>query len=111
LGRPCFLVGLFDGGRRGKRIDGQCHPRRHQHRFGFRSRRPVRGRAPARGLPTKPAIKQVDRRLSNQGIDIDAAPRHFVPYGVRIGMPLKIMSIGSRDWAYWSRSTKLGIRQ
>jgi hypothetical protein len=34
----------------------------------------------------------VDRRLSNQGIDIDAAPRHFVPYVVRVGMPWKIMS-------------------
>jgi hypothetical protein len=33
-----------------------------------------RGRATARGLPTKPAIKQVDRRLINQGVDIDAAP-------------------------------------
>jgi hypothetical protein len=31
----------------------------------------------ARGLPTKPAIKQ-DLRLSNQAIEIDAAPRHFV---------------------------------
>jgi hypothetical protein len=31
----------------------------------------------------------VDRRLSNQGIDIDAAPRHFVPYVVRVGMPWK----------------------
>jgi hypothetical protein len=27
-------------------------------------------------------IKQVGQPLSNQGIDIDAAPRHFVPYVV-----------------------------
>ncbi len=37
------------------------------------------GFALARGLPTKPAIKQVDRLLSNQGIGIDAAP---CSYGV-----------------------------
>jgi hypothetical protein len=36
----------------------------------------------ARGLTTKHAIKQVDRMLSNQGIDIDAALRHWVPYVV-----------------------------
>jgi hypothetical protein len=37
------------------------------------------GLALARGLVTKHAIKQVDRLLSNQGIDIDAALRHWVP--------------------------------
>jgi hypothetical protein len=31
---------------------------------------------------TKHAIKQVDRLLSNDGIDIDAALRHWVPYVV-----------------------------
>ena len=40
------------------------------------------GLALARGLVTKHAIKQVDRLLSNQGIDIDAALRHWVPYVV-----------------------------
>jgi len=40
-----------------------------------------KGLALTRGLLTKHAIKQVDRLLSNQGIDIDAAPRHFVPDG------------------------------
>lgn len=34
------------------------------------------GLALARGLVTKHAIKQVDRLLSNEGIDIDAALRH-----------------------------------
>jgi hypothetical protein len=38
------------------------------------------GLARARGLNTRHAIKQVDRLLSNQGIDIDAALRHWVPY-------------------------------
>jgi hypothetical protein len=39
-------------------------------------------------------IKQVGRPLSNQGIDIDAAPRHFVPYvvGPRGGINV------ARDW-------------
>jgi hypothetical protein len=40
------------------------------------------GLALARGLTTKHAIKQVDRLLSNEGIDIDAALRHWVPYVV-----------------------------
>jgi hypothetical protein len=40
------------------------------------------GLAFARGLVTKHAIKQVDRLLSNEGIDIDAALRHWVPYVV-----------------------------
>jgi hypothetical protein len=40
------------------------------------------GLALARGLSTKHAIKQVDRLLSNDGIDIDAALRHWVRYVV-----------------------------
>ena len=40
------------------------------------------GLALARRLVTKHAIKQVDRLLSNEGIDIDAALRHWVPYVV-----------------------------
>ena len=40
------------------------------------------GLALARGLVTKHAIKQVDRLLSNQGIDVDAILRHWVPYVV-----------------------------
>ena len=40
------------------------------------------GLALARGLTSKHAIKQVDRLLSNEGIDIDAALRHWVPYVV-----------------------------
>jgi hypothetical protein len=42
----------------------------------------AQGLALARGLVTKHAIKQVDRLLSNEGIDIDAALRHWVPYVV-----------------------------
>jgi hypothetical protein len=40
------------------------------------------GLALARGLVTKHAIKQVDRLLSNEGIDIDATLRHWIPYVV-----------------------------
>src|SRR4029077_18099904 len=37
------------------------------------------GLALARGLVTKHAVKQVDRLLSNDGIDIDAILPHWVP--------------------------------
>jgi len=40
------------------------------------------GLALARGRLTKHAIKQVDRLLSNPGIDVDALLRHWVPYVV-----------------------------
>jgi hypothetical protein len=40
------------------------------------------GLALARGRLTKHAIKQVDRLLSNQGIDVDALLVHWVPYVV-----------------------------
>jgi hypothetical protein len=40
------------------------------------------GLALALGLVTKHAIKQVDRLLSNEGIEIDAALRHWIPYVV-----------------------------
>ncbi len=40
------------------------------------------GLAQARGLVTKHAIKQVDRLLSNEGLDVDAALRHWIAYVV-----------------------------
>jgi hypothetical protein len=40
------------------------------------------GLALARGLATKQAVKQVDRLLSNQGIDVDALLCHWVPFVV-----------------------------
>ena len=40
------------------------------------------GLALARGRLTKHAVKQVDRLLSNPGIDVDALLRHWVPYVV-----------------------------
>src|SRR3979409_455989 len=40
------------------------------------------GLALARGRMTKHAVKQVDRLLSNPGIDVDAALRQWVPHVV-----------------------------
>jgi len=40
------------------------------------------GLALARGRLTKHAVKQVDRMLSNRGIDVDALLVHWVPYVV-----------------------------
>src|SRR6186997_2632211 len=40
------------------------------------------GLALARGLVTKHAIKQVDRMLANQGIDVDVLLHHWVPFVV-----------------------------
>src|ERR1700719_3608910 len=52
------------------------------------------GLALARGLVTKHAVKQVDRLLSNDGIDIDAALRHWVPYVVGPRPSIKV----AMDW-------------
>jgi len=52
------------------------------------------GLALARGLVTKHAIKQVDRLLSNKGIDVDAALRHWVPYVVGSRTDIKV----AMDW-------------
>jgi hypothetical protein len=52
------------------------------------------GLALARGLVTKYAIKQVDRLLSNEGIDIDAALRHWVAYVVGPRPSIKV----AMDW-------------
>jgi Transposase DDE domain len=52
------------------------------------------GLALARGLVTKHAIKQVDRLLSNEGIDVDAALRHWVPYVVGARPSIKV----AMDW-------------
>jgi hypothetical protein len=52
------------------------------------------GLALARGLTTKHAIKQVDRLLSNRGIDVDAALRHWVPYVVGARASINV----AMDW-------------
>src|SRR5271165_7027730 len=52
------------------------------------------GLALARGLITKHAIKQVDRLLSNEGIDIDAVLPHWVRYVVGSRPSIKV----AMDW-------------
>ncbi len=41
-----------------------------------------RGPALARGRPTRHAVRQVDRLLSNRGIEVDGLLVHWVPYVV-----------------------------
>ena len=43
---------------------------------------------------TKHAIKQVDRLLSNEGVDIDTALAHWVPYVVESRTSINI----AMDW-------------
>src|SRR5450759_4306332 len=78
-----FLDGLFDGNLHAKRILSLTNATLGVIRTASLAVNTIgHGLALARGLVTKHAIKQVDRLLSNQGIDIDAALRHWVPYVV-----------------------------
>jgi len=77
------LVGLFDGDMHAKRVESLANATLGVVRSGSLAVSTIgHGLALARGLTTKHAIKQVDRLLSNEGIDIDAALRHWVPYVV-----------------------------
>ena len=77
------LVGLFAGDMHAKRIESLANATLGVVRTGSLAVSTIgHGLALARGLTTKHAIKQVDRLLSNEGIDIDAALRHWVPYVV-----------------------------
>src|SRR5260370_39975220 len=77
------LVGLFDGDMHAKRVEPLANATLGVVRTGSLAVSTIgHGLALARGLTTKHAIKQVDRLLSNEGIDIDAALRHCVPYAV-----------------------------
>ena len=77
------LVGLFDGDMHAKRVESLANATLGVVRTGSLAVSTIgHGLALARGLTTKHAIKQVDRLLSNEGIDIDAALRHWVPYVV-----------------------------
>ena len=78
-----FLAGLFDGDLHAKRVLSLANATLGVIRTASLAVNTIgQGLALARGLVTKHAIKQVDRLLSNQGIDIDAALRHWVPYVV-----------------------------
>jgi Transposase DDE domain len=78
-----FLDGLFDGDLHSKRVLSLANATLGVIKTASLAVNTIgQGLALARGLVTKHAIKQVDRLLSNQGIDIDAALRHWVPYVV-----------------------------
>jgi hypothetical protein len=78
-----FLDGLFDGDLHAKRVLSLANATLGVIKTASLAVTTIgQGLALARGLVTKHAIKQVDRLLSNQGIDIDAALRHWVPYVV-----------------------------
>ena len=79
----CFLGGLFDGDLHAKRILSLTNATLGVIKTASLAVNTIgQGLALARGLVTKHAIKQVDRLLSNEGIDIDAALRHWIPYVV-----------------------------
>jgi hypothetical protein len=78
-----FLTGLFDGDLHAKRVLSLANATLGVIKTASLAVNTIgQGLALARGLLTKHAIKQVDRLLSNQGIDIDAALRHWVAYVV-----------------------------
>ncbi len=78
-----FLGGLFNGDLHAKRVLSLANATLGVVKTASLAVNTIgQGLALARGLVTKHAIKQVDRLLSNQGIDIDAALRHWVPYVV-----------------------------
>ena len=82
-GVHAFLSGLFDGDLHAKRVLSVANASLGVIRSGSLAVHTIGlGLAQARGLKTKHAVKQVDRLLSNEGIDIDAALRHWVPYVV-----------------------------
>jgi hypothetical protein len=78
-----FLTGLLDGDLHAKRVMSLANATLGVIRTASLAVHAIGlGLAQARGLNTKHAIKQVDRMLSNDGIDVDAALRHWVPYVV-----------------------------
>lgn len=78
-----FLTSLFEGDLHAKRVLSLANATLGVIRTASLAVHAVGlGLAQARGLKTKHAIKQVDRLLSNEGIDIDAALRHWAPYVV-----------------------------
>ncbi len=78
-----FLTGLFEGDLHAKRVLSLANATLGVLKTASLAVHTIgQGLALARGLLSKHAIKQVDRLLSNQGIDIDAALRRWVPYVV-----------------------------
>ena len=90
-----FLDGLFDGDLHAKRLLSLTNATVGVVRTASLAVNTIgQGLALASGLVTKHAIKQVDRLLSNEAIDIDAALRHWVPHVVGSRTDLKV----AMDW-------------
>src|SRR4051794_7223106 len=90
-----FVSGLFDGDLHAKRVLSLANATLGVVRTTSLAIATIgQGLALARGLVTKHAIKQVDRLLSNEGIDVDAALRHWVPYVVGARPSIKV----AMDW-------------
>jgi len=90
-----FLTGLFDGDLHAKRVLSLANATLGVVRTASLAVHTIgQGLALARGLITKHAVKQVDRLLSNEGIDIDAVLPHWVRYVVGARTDIKV----AMDW-------------
>jgi hypothetical protein len=90
-----FVSGLFDGDLHAKRVLSLANATLGVVRTTSLAIATIgQGLALARGLVTKHAIKHVDRLLSNEGIEVDAALRHWVPYVVGARPSIKV----AMDW-------------
>jgi hypothetical protein len=90
-----FLTGLFDGDLHAKRVLSLANATLGVIRTASLAVHTIgQGLALARGLITKHAVKQVDRLLSNEGIDIDAVLPHWLRYVVGARTDIKV----AMDW-------------
>ena len=90
-----FLTSLFDGDLHAKRVLSLANATLGVIRTASLAVNTIgHGLALARGLTTKHAIKQVDRLLSNEGINIDAVLPHWVRYVVGPRTDIKV----AMDW-------------
>jgi hypothetical protein len=90
-----FLTSLFDGDLHAKRVLSLANATLGVIKTASLAVTTIgQGLALARGLITKHAIKQVDRLLSNDGIDIDAILPHWVRYVVGPRTHIKV----AMDW-------------
>lgn len=90
-----FLTDLFDGDLHAKRVLSLANATLGVIRTASLAVCTIgHGLALARGLNDKHAIKQVDRLLSNEGIDLDAALPHWVRYVVGPRTDIKV----AMDW-------------
>jgi hypothetical protein len=78
-----FIDGVFDGERHAKRVLSLANASLGVIKTASLAVSTIGlGFALARGRATKHAVKQVDRLLSNPGIDVDAVLQYWVPYVV-----------------------------